>query len=177
MAREPHTRPLCIAVTGLPGTGKSTVARMLAQALDAVWLRSDAIRKELFPRPGYTPEETEATYAALFRRAETALNQGRSVVLDATFREQALRARVRELAERTGAGFFLVWVTAPEEQVRSRLAARRGDVSDADYAVYRALRAAFQPPGPEEHALVIENVGTPEDLAAQIQALAARLRG
>ncbi len=167
--------PLCVAVAGLPGTGKSTVARLLAQRLGAVWLRSDALRKELFPRPAYTPAESQATYQELLRRAEAALARGQSVVLDATFRRRALRQAAREMASRRGARWLLVWVTAPEAQVRDRLASRRGDLSDADYSIYLQLQSEVEPLGDDEPHVSIDNRGTLQELEAQIRALAQEL--
>ncbi|MCB0080827.1 MAG: AAA family ATPase, partial [Caldilineaceae bacterium] len=51
-----------IAIGGLPGSGKSSVARMVAQELEAVHLNSDRIRRALFATRAYTPEESRAVY-------------------------------------------------------------------------------------------------------------------
>jgi len=55
---EPVAEPAFIAVSGLPGTGKSYFCRRLVERLPSIILESDALRKELFPQPlcgGYLP--------------------------------------------------------------------------------------------------------------------------
>ena len=54
-----------VALCGLPGVGKSTVAGYVTEQLDAVRLRTDVVRKELFDEPQYTAEETESVYREL----------------------------------------------------------------------------------------------------------------
>ena len=88
-------RPVLVVMTGLSGTGKSTVARRLARALGARLFASDIVRKELAgiegPAPAawgegiYRPEWTGATYDRLFALAEASLRAGTPVILDAAF--------------------------------------------------------------------------------------------
>lgn len=77
-----------VVACGPPGVGKTTVAEAAAH-LDAELLRTDVVRKELFPEPTYTDEEIDRMYRELFARAGGLLETGRSVVLDGTFRRQA----------------------------------------------------------------------------------------
>ncbi|MFC6734896.1 AAA family ATPase, partial [Halolamina salina] len=84
---------MLVLVCGLPGTGKSTVAERIAELLPARMLRTDVVRKELFPEPTYEAEESAAVYDELFDRARDRLDAGEHVVLDATFRRRRLRQR------------------------------------------------------------------------------------
>ena len=160
------TPPSLIAVGGLPGTGKSVVAQRIAARTNALLLRTDVVRKELFPTPAYTDAETEQIYTAFFGRAAAALAEGRSVVLDATFRRAGLRQRARALADEADAHWQFVLVTAPEHLVRQRLQQRAGDASDADVSVFEQIRQEFEPV--EEDFLNIINDGTLIDLDRQI---------
>ena len=54
---DPVVKPAFIAVSGLPGTGKSYFSRKLAERLPFLILESDALRKLLFPSPAYTAQE------------------------------------------------------------------------------------------------------------------------
>jgi predicted kinase len=137
--------PCLIAVAGLPGSGKSTVARLIAHSVDGLLLRSDEIRKQLFPRPTYTPAEGAQVYARLFALADQGLSQGQSVVLDATFHQSDLRQQAQKIAETHALPWRFILVTAPPALVHSRLALRQGDASDADFTVYQSMQARFVP--------------------------------
>jgi predicted kinase len=140
----------------VPGTGKTRLARALAPALGrapgAVHLRSDEIRKRRagvppetrLPEDAYAPAESDAVHAELFAQARAALAAGQAVVADAVFLDPAMRAGIEHAAGE--ARFDGLWLAAPLPVLLARIAARRGDASDADAAV--AERAARADPGP-----------------------------
>jgi len=144
---------------GLPGVGKSAVSAYVAEQRGAVRHRSDAVRKSLFDDPQYTEAEKRATYDELLARAESDLERGEDVVLDATFKTAEYRDRAAALAERIGAEFVFVRVTCDSAVVRERMADREG-ISDADYEVYQQLAEAFEPVQ-REH-VVVDNSGSLE---------------
>ncbi len=163
-----------VAVGGRSGSGKSTLARGLADRLGALVLRSDAVRKDLWgvaeterlPSEAYTAEANAAMAATLRRRAAPALAAGWTVVLDATHLDERDRAAARALAAETGAAFTGLWLDAPEAVLAERIAARRGDASDATLAV---LRRQMARPAPADWARISAE-GPPA--AAQAAALA-----
>ncbi|MBI1683951.1 bifunctional aminoglycoside phosphotransferase/ATP-binding protein [Caulobacter hibisci] len=136
-----------VATGGLSGSGKSTFARVCAPGLGAapgaVVLRTDEIRKRLWnvpslerlPKEAYTAEVSDKVYDELFRDAELVLKSGRSVVVDAVFIKPEQRARAEALAKSLDVAFQGVWLEAPPEVLRARVAARVNDASDADVAV------------------------------------------
>lgn len=150
--------PVVVAVGGLPGTGKSTLARALAPALGsapgALVVRSDEIRKrqhavapeQRLPADGYTPEKSTAVFQALTEAAETAARGGHAVIADATFLSLEHRAMIEQAAARAGVPFAGVWLSAPASLLEQRIAARTGDASDATVGVLRA--AIPNDPGP-----------------------------
>jgi aminoglycoside phosphotransferase family enzyme/predicted kinase len=141
--------PVLAAVGGFSGSGKSSFARAVAPGLGpapgAIVLRTDEVRKRLtgagpvdrLDRSVYTPAFYAQVYDTLFETARRALGAGRGVVLDATFTEPALRARAAGLAAELGVPFHPAWLTAPQDVLEARVAARTGDASDADVAVLR----------------------------------------
>ncbi|MFC7228045.1 AAA family ATPase [Salinirubellus salinus] len=155
-----------VAVAGLPGVGKTTVSGAVAERLGATRLRSDVLRKELFSDPTYAASETEAVYRTLRDRAAERLAAGESVVLDATFREQPRRRRVAAVADDHGAAFRFVHVECADSVVRERIAAREGDASDADVAVYEQLKGEFEPV--ERDNVRVDNSGTITETRRQV---------
>jgi aminoglycoside phosphotransferase family enzyme/predicted kinase len=140
-------RPQLIAIGGLSGSGKSSVAHALAPHLGvfpgAVHVRSDVERKRLFgvgaeerlPRPAYAAEVSDIVYTMCRKRALMALEGGHSVIVDAVHAKKEERDDIAEIAARAGATFTGIWLDAPVETMRQRIAARTGDVSDATPAV------------------------------------------
>jgi len=150
--------PRLVVVGGLIGTGKSTLARSLAESLGAVWLRTDEIRLTEFARARrsaqgfaegiYAPRVSERVYQRLTQRAQVLLRQGRSVICDGTFSKAIGRERLRRIARRHGASFHFVECTVPRAIARYRVAkryARRTDLSEARPEHYDQLRAGFEP--------------------------------
>ena len=161
---EPSRRPALVLVGGLPGTGKSTLARELAATAGFEVIRSDVVRKELAGlRPEdrgsdelYTAEWTERTYAECLSRAGAAIFEGKRVTVDATFRDDTLRQRFFELARNLGVPVLFLVCEASPEVVRERLAARTGDVSDATWEVYQRQRGQWGEPSSDIAAHVIQ---------------------
>jgi aminoglycoside phosphotransferase family enzyme/predicted kinase len=187
--------PLLLATTGLPGSGKSFVARALAPRLVAVHLQSDFERKRLAgvapteraaPQARaqvYSEEMTRRTYAQLFDEARRDLERGRRVLLDATFPTAELRARAADLARELGVPFVLLACSADDAQTHRRLAARaleRNEFSDADAAVYDQAKRRYEPPAeiaPERRIDLAGDANGDDVLVALLDRVLAQLDG
>jgi uncharacterized protein len=155
LAPEP---PRLVAVGGVSGTGKSTLARRLAPALGAapgaVLLRSDVIRKRLcgvapterLGEEAYTEAVSDRVYEALESRAAVVLAAGQAVIVDAVHLDPRAREGIERVALDCGVPFQGLWLSAPAEVLAERVQARRGDASDATLAVMR--RQLDVDPGP-----------------------------
>ena len=171
-----------IAIGGLSGTGKSTLAAALAPELGARpgarVLRSDVIRKRLFglepearlPEHAYAEKGTARVYAALCDNAATALAAGYCAIIDAV----ALRPEEREsfaaVARKAGVPFTGIWLDAPLAALSRRVAARRGDASDATPEIVE--RQSRVDPGPLDWTRIDAARSPAETLAALRAALA-----
>ncbi|MFB6234491.1 MAG: AAA family ATPase [Halopenitus sp.] len=134
--------PQLVVVCGLPGVGKTTVANRVARLVDGDVLRTDAVRKDLFPEPKYTEAESRAVYRELLARAATRLADEESVVLDATFKRRRTRRNAQGLARAAGVPFRTIKVECDESVVERRIANRDG-LSDADFEIHRKFRREF----------------------------------
>jgi len=142
-------RPRLIAVAGLSGTGKSTLASALApgigRAPGAVHLRSDLERKRLanvaeterLDEAWYATSITQQVYATLCDKAIRVLAAGHGAVVDAVYARVEERAAIEAVARELGIPFSGLWLSAEAEKLIGRVGARRGDASDATAAVVR----------------------------------------
>lgn len=141
--------PRLLVVAGRSGTGKSSVAAVLAPGLGAmpgaVVLRTDVIRKRLFgrnarerlPAEAYAPDVSARVFLTVAARARELIKAGRTVIADGVYGSPAQRAQVEAAARQVGVPFRAVWLEAPELVLERRVANRIGDASDADVGVVR----------------------------------------
>jgi predicted kinase len=137
-----------VAIGGLSGTGKSSIARETAPALDpppgALVLRSDVIRKRIsgvspttrLPASAYNAQVSARVYATLNEHAALGLAAGHSVIVDAVFAAPEERNAIEALA--ADHPFTGIWLDATLGTRTSRVSSRLGDASDADAAIVAA---------------------------------------
>ncbi|MEX2647839.1 MAG: AAA family ATPase [Alphaproteobacteria bacterium] len=145
--------PVLVAIGGLSGTGKSTLARALAPAIGpapgALLTRSDVVRKRLFgvaeteplPHAAYAAEATTRVYGVVRARTDRAIRAGHGAIADAVHARPEERAAIEAVARDAGARFIGLWLEAPEPTLIERVETRRGDASDAGAGVVRAQLA------------------------------------
>jgi uncharacterized protein len=174
--------PTLTAIGGLPGTGKTTLARRVAPGLGAapgaVIVRSDEIRKRLagvgpldrLPRETYTAQASAQVYDEMMRLGRRIIAAGHSVILDGVFLRREERAAAKAVAAEAGAQFSGFWLEGQPDQLRDRLAARTGDASDAVPAVLDEQLA--RDPGPIDWEKL--DAADPGSAAARITAVNAK---
>ncbi|AMK76480.1 MULTISPECIES: AAA family ATPase [Methylomonas] len=167
-------KPALILTHGLPGCGKSAVSQILLEKHQLIRLRSDVERKRLFglsalQKSGsaidsgiYDPQASQKTYQHLLKLAQTQLEYGFPVVIDAAFLKREQRRPFQLLAQNLGIPFVILSIQTAEKVLRQRIESRQEqgrDASEADLAVLdkaigsaEALQAEEQP-----HALILSN--------------------
>ena len=187
LRRADPPRPLAVLMSGYSGSGKSHLAEALAPRLGAVRLRSDVERKRLHgvdpwagaaapPGEGlYAKDATDRTYERLAALARVALDAGLPVIVDAAFLGAGRRRDFVALAGRLGARPVVLRCDADPAVLRERVAARRGDPSDAGLAVLEDQLARGAGPGADEARwLVTVRTDRPVDPAGLARELLAR---
>ena len=141
-----------VLFAGLPGTGKSTLARTLAQRLGAAVLDKDRVRGALFPDSltDYTAQQDELCMRAMLEAAAylTERDRVQYIFLDGrTFSSQAHIEVVLQAAARAGAHWRVVHVKCADAVAEERLA--RSDPShparNRNVALYRRIKQHFEP--------------------------------
>ena len=150
--------PMLIAMGGLSGSGKSSLANGIAKHFRPVpggrVIRSDVLRKRLLgqtpeqqlPPSAYAKEKRQFVYRTMFQEAAKTLEAGYTAILDATFLDPGDRRAVEGLPRPPNVTFIGLWLYAAPEILKQRVAARHGDASDADLRVLAAQLSTD--PGP-----------------------------
>lgn len=155
------SQPIVLITMGRVGTGKSTLARALGEALGCDVISSDRVRKEQAGIPPHyrgTPEEraelystarSRDTYAALTQQAVDGVHDGRSIILDATYSKRHDRDDLRATLDRAGAHHLFLELCASDDAIRQRLADRASSgnaISDARLEDFDMLNLRYEAP-------------------------------
>lgn len=184
-------RPMSILVSGLSGSGKSTVAAALARSTDGRVIASDRVRKELaglqpttsaaapWHEGIYSDDWTARTYDRMLDLAGATLAAGSTAVLDATFLDNDQRERFVDMARNRGVPSMIVWVEADDAVVRRRIDARAragGSPSDATVAIReRQIDGLRRSPVQIPDGTLAATVDTTRDGPPQIDAVVATI--
>jgi adenylylsulfate kinase len=165
------TAGVVVWVTGLPSSGKSTLAEDLLQVLRArgglaCLLDGDQVRESLRPSPGYSAAERADFYETLARLAALLARQKLVVIVAATAHRRAFRERARELAP----AFLEVWVDTPPDVCAERDS--KGLYAASQVGATRNLPGAGEVYEPPTHPDLVAHGGSDSDV---IQRLVERL--
>jgi len=161
--------PFLVILHGLSGSGKSHLARRLADASGAICLRSDVERKRLFGKSEdrYSEQANSKTYAHLHQLAEAALHAGCSVIIDAAYLRRSEREAARQIAENAAVPWRVLACEAPLPLIEQRIFERQQagiDPSEADLGIVCAQQAFIEPLAGDEMALRLDTRQSAEQL-------------
>ncbi len=166
---------MLVLVCGLPGVGKSTLAKALSEQLEAVYLSSDIIRRKMLDERTYSEQEKYRVYENMVAAAKRLLASGKTVVCDATFYKKKTRGEMCAAARHSGAEVFFVKCILDEKTIEERMSAREQlgtSESEATFRIYMKVKGLFEEI--EEDYLEID---TALPLEEQVEKVAAGLGG
>ncbi len=167
-------RTAVIITHGVSGSGKSLLAEQMCQRLGAIRIRSDVERKRQFglwgfprlpSRTGnpYAPDVSQSLYGSVLTSlAETIVQNGFSVIVDAAFLRRSDRHAFRELAERLGVAWIILDLAVDPELARQRILQRQtagGDPSDADVSTLERQLLTQEPLTEREDVFAVRGTG------------------
>ncbi|HEX2913021.1 MAG TPA: ATP-binding protein [Chloroflexia bacterium] len=121
--------PLLLLVAGAPGSGKTTVANRLAQALNLPLLVKDGIKETLFETLGYSDLEwagklSLTTYNLLYFFLEIELRAGHSLIVESNFDRKLHESRMHELRQKYPFDIFQLYCRADDSTILERYSQR-----------------------------------------------------
>ncbi len=155
------TKQAVIVVFGVIGTGKSTVAKALAEELSFDLVSSDIVRKtisgiSIFERKYeeydtgiYSRDVTKRTYEEIFNNTETLIKNGKSAIIDASFSKTEFRKSIIQIAESMGVTLYFIQTHAPKSVVEQRLTTREiqdKTISDGRLEILDRFISDFEEP-------------------------------
>lgn len=134
---------LVLWITGLPGSGKSTIADAVKKQYPTfVILRMDDLRKVITPQPAYSNDEREMVYRSIIYTARVLSELGHDVIIDATGNMR----HWRELARQLIPSFAEIYLNCPLDICRQREEQRR-ETHGAPERIYQKGMAGWPVPG------------------------------
>ncbi len=161
MTKLQPAKPLFIMLYGMPGSGKTFVARQLCEQITAAHIQGDRIRAELFEKPSYSREENHIVASLMSYMASEFLGAGVSVVLDTNAMRLSQRRALRNVAIKAGAEPLLLWLQIDADTAYARASKRDRRKTDDHYAqqmtpqVFKQLLGGMQNPDAAEQFLVL----------------------
>jgi predicted kinase len=153
MTEGTRKQPRLVLLCGLPASGKTTLAREIADAYGAVRLNPDEWELALGIDP-FDAEFQVRLEAEFWRLTERLIALGTSVILEWGFWARSERDEKRDLGRSLGAAVELSFLDVPHDELVRRVVDRRAKGGLAITASHmEAYRAIFQPPTDDELAL------------------------
>jgi len=156
---------MLVVFRGLPGTGKSYIARQVLQRRpEFLVLSRDDLRRSIVPRPDFGAQEKGLIDDMIVSMADLLLSRGRSVLIDGMALSSAARVgQFARAAKEHGASCRIVECTCSQETALARLRQDAGahPAGDRGEKLYFAVKASFQPI--EEPFLLVDTDRDPED--------------
>ena len=139
-----------VILYGLPGSGKSWFADLVARRAPSAILNSDRLRRAIIAHPRYDGDENKRLFTAMYRRTVELLAQKQTVIFDSTALRYWARIPLESIADEHGLAPVRIHLDPPESVMLARLDARQEPPDSQDVAktwqdVYYWMKPGWEP--------------------------------
>lgn len=153
-------RPTLHLLMGLPGAGKTTLAKELQKITKGARMSSDDYRKLIYPEPTFSQKEHDNLYGLLDHSVGHLLEAEHDVIYDANLNRFAHRQEKYELAKKFNADVRLWWVKTPIELAKQRRVDEQDHIllpkGETPENMFDRVATVFEPPSEEEKYTVVD---------------------
>src|SRR6056297_2843241 len=160
---------MIIVLFGLPGTGKSYLARHLAADTQALYLNTDIIRERMNKQGAYDEKTRREVYERILEEINRSAAQEKLMIVDGTFNSNTLRYMFNKRSWELKRYLYYIEMKAAEDKVKERMKNDR-TYSEADYSVYKKMKATFDFM-PEEHLVIDSDVLELDEMKEKVRDL------
>lgn len=159
-------------MVGIPGAGKTSAAKLIADVTGATHIWADHERRLMWPSPTYTQKENDTLYVRLNTKAESLLRSSHNVVYDTAFNHFSDRQKLREIASRNHAKTVVIWVQAHKELAKDRAQNAKdhahtrvlGDMTDEHFT---SLSDKLEEPKTTEQTIILDGTKLTKSYVAE----------
>lgn len=160
---------MILIVFGLPGTGKSYLARQLATDNHALYLNTDIVREKINKKGRYDDETKHEVYKKILEEISRPDAREKLVIVDGTFSSKTFRFMFNKCSWEQERSLYYIEMKAAESEIKKRMKEDRA-YSEADYSVYKKIKKAFDYM-PEEHLVMQSDELELNEMRAKVKAL------
>ncbi len=165
-------KPTLHLLMGLPGSGKTTLAKHIQKLTKAVRLSSDDYRLLVFPEPTFSQKEHDNLYGLIDHNVEHLLSSGHSVIYDANLNRRHHRDEKYALAKKYGAEVKLWCLNTPENLSKKRRVEDQNDSllpdGESPERMFDRISSLFEPPLVDEPCTYIDGTKITEETVKEI---------
>ena len=170
-----NSESVLIVFGGLPGTGKTSIARELSARMDAVYLRIDTIEQALRNSPGLSQAINEEGYRVAYAVAADNLRLGRTVISDSVNPVQESRDAWMEVGRLANSFFIEVEVLCSDAEAhRQRVETREAGIPGLTLPTWEEVVAREYLPWNRDHIVIDTAHKTVPDSVEELRAAMAR---
>jgi predicted kinase len=153
-------KPRLYLLVGYPGSGKTTISRIIHEVTGATHIWTDWERRTMFRQPTHSSSENTKLYDYLNTLTSQLLSEGKSVIFDTNFNFFKDRQHLRKIATQAGAETIVIWLTTSKDLSKKRAVQtgtiRNGYTARMTAEQFETIVSHLEPPDKNEKVIKID---------------------